>query len=1011
MKLKKVFKWYFLVPSVIILIIILAFLIWFIKPAKTLDIAILDKTTPATSADGESYLGDVENNYRKHLGSNWIADYLKIKNPETDELYDYTTDYYGNKFDDEGKIIKTDKLTSMKKAPDLLYLADSYGIEGNKDKGITAEEMNMISYCNSLGSTIIGEQDILTTGTDSKISSQLQSLFGISSTSWVGRYIYDLADLSDVPYWAPDMYLEKYGVEWRCSGSGILLVSGSGDIIVLEESTDFKSKNLLKIAIADDYKSEFGSKNLNYYNWFELINVEKGTEALAEYTFNLNSTGMENFKPVSSSPTFTAVTRKTTKYGGVNYYFAGDFNDFVTETKPYCFLGADLLYRLISFDKEGDITNFYWNFYEPMMKKIMKDCLDKSSEESKNKNEVNSVPPRIKDNTFEVNVDGKWQNLNLKGFNINGEAPGDKRYSYSNDASFFQTLIKKAEKIGANAIRAYDLYSPEFYRALFEHNSDKDNKKIYLIQSVTTPTNVDKSNIYASINELKNNAKIIVDALHGAGTKVDSVGERKGGVYSFDVSPYILGYVIDTDLTKQQFNNLQSNSLPAFSGEYFSSNGSSSAESLIAELCDYTMSYSVKNYKQMNIVFAKGFTDLISNSLWIENNDSGFNVGNIEIKDSKAINYFGVCYSAFKYDNAVVNYSKKLQKGRADAFDGYLSKIISSTDKPVLIDAFGASTASNTYDKYSDVYGLSELQQSDAIITMHKQIVQNGFLGGLIKDLNDSWVKLSDESAMYTVPEQDSALWHDVTDLEQTTGVLAVESKEPGDVGLDFSTTSERMQNLRLYINPTYLYYTITLDKEVNFDKEELIVGIDTYQRNDGEYYYDKGYFANSLSGMEFVVKFDSKRSAAVYAVPSYSRNGKKVTSTERYKGKYNFVAQLNYGGFSSANTHFFTAGSTISLRIPWAMLNITDPSQRIVIDDKQGSFLHTNRYKTTITSGLIASVLIGEKGTKDTAYIFPESKKSAGYKTYKWLKWETVDYEIKEKESFTRIKTYFEGY
>ena len=91
LKLKKVFKWYFLVSSLIILIIILAFLIWFIKPTKTLDIAILDKTTPATSADGESYLGDVENNYRKHLGSNWIADYLKIKNPETDELYDYTT--------------------------------------------------------------------------------------------------------------------------------------------------------------------------------------------------------------------------------------------------------------------------------------------------------------------------------------------------------------------------------------------------------------------------------------------------------------------------------------------------------------------------------------------------------------------------------------------------------------------------------------------------------------------------------------------------------------------------------------------------------------------------------------------------------------------------------------------------------------------------------------------------------------------------------------------------------
>lgn len=1005
MKRKKLSKWYVIVPSAIIIIAVAMVLIWLIKPAKSLDIAILDKTVPATAADGESYLGDVSNNYRKHIGLNWLTNYMKLKNPETGKLYDYTTDYYGNKIDDQANVIDNNSLTSIKNAPDVLYLGDSYGIENSDDRGIASDEMNTVSYCNSMGSTIIGEQDILTTGTDSKVSSQLQNLFGISYTGWAGRYIYDLADLTDVPYWAPDMYLKKYGVEWRCSGSGILLVSSDGDILVFEESKDFKSKNLLKISIADDYKSEFGSRSLNYYNWFELIQPTKGTETLAEYSFNFNSTGMEKFAPVSSSPVFTAVTRTATKYGGVNYYFAGDFNDFVTETKPYQFIGADLIWRLISFDKEGDVTNFYWNFYEPMMKKILKDCVAKSKDEGQQAIANNENPPRISYNSFEVYSEGKWQPFTVKGFNVNAEAPGDAKYKYSNDVSMFKKLIGEAANMGANTLRAYDLYSPEFYRALFEYNSDKNNTPIYLVQTIKTPTNVDKSSIADCLDLLDKNIEAVINAVHGTG-EIDSFGERNGGVYRFDLSPYLLGYIVDTDLTVAQQNALQKSGLSAYSGTYFESKANG-MEALYAQLCDYAMKYSVDTYKTLNVVLAKGNARLLDGAIWIQPNDITYNLSNITAKGA-AENYFGVCFSAYMYDYPVRNYAAKLKSGHEDAYSGYLDAIHQLSDKPTVIDCFGASTAANTYDDYTDVYGLSEADQGKAIVNMHRAICSEGFAAALIADLNDSWVNVSDGSRAYTVPEQNAAIWHDVTDIGQTTGVLAVESNQPEKAELDFNTSGERMQTMKLMSSPTYLYCTITLNDEIDFDSEELVVGLDTYQRNDGEYYYDKGYFANSLSGLEYVIKFDSKNSAALYTVPSYSRKNKTVTSTESYKANYTFVSQLKYGGFSMANTQFFVTGSTVNIRIPWAMLNVTDPSRRLVIDDKTGAYKTDGQYKTTITSGVIASVLIGEKGTKDTAYIFPDSKESASYKTFKWATWESIDYTITEKDAFAQLKLYF---
>ena len=43
------------------------------------------------------------------------------------------------------------------------------------------------------------------------------------------------------------------------------------------------------------------------------------------------------------------------------------------------------------------------------------------------------------------------------------------------------------------------------------------------------------------------------------------------------------------------------------------------------------------------------------------------------------------------------------------------------------------------------------------------------------------------------------------------------------------------MRKMQLSVNPEYLYVTVALEKEIDYTANELIVGLDTYERNNGE--------------------------------------------------------------------------------------------------------------------------------------------------------------------------------
>ena len=258
--------------------------------------------------------------------------------------------------------------------------------------------------------------------------------------------------------------------------------------------------------------------------------------------------------------------------------------------------------------------------------------------------------------------------------------------------------------------------------------------------------------------------------------------------------------------------------------------------------------------------------------------------------------------------------------------------------------------------------------------------------------------------AKFTASPSTSYLWHNTCDSAQMTGLLALDSEVPDTPGLVLSD-DDLVQSVSMNSDEGYMYITLQLFEEIDYKQNAMFIGIDTYQRNDGEYYYAKDFTPTSLSGMEYSIRFEDKQNAALYVTRNYNRARGSAVTKESYTGDYDKVADLTYGGFTSGDNHFYQTGTTVNIRLPWHWLNVADPSKKLVVSDPS---LDKPQAKTVSTNGALVSVMIGERKEHDLIYGFPVDKHDPGYKVFEWSKWEKVNYSIRQKESYNLLKKYF---
>jgi len=649
---------------------------------------------------------------------------------------------------------------------------------------------------------------------------------------------------------------------------------------------------------------------------------------------------------------------------------------------------------------------------------------------------------------FLVETDGQWKEFYVKGVNIGAALPGYWFTEFPEDKEVYLDWFKKIGEMSANSIRVYTLLPHQFYDALKEYNKKNKENPIWLFQEIWPDENLSDSNYLNSTYEenYKKEIRIVIDAVHG-NARIQQRQGRAFGVYTTDISEYILGYMVGRELEPDEVTKTNEiNHGYSFQGEYFSTgNDANPIEGWLAMNCDYLVSYEVEAYSNehpVSIVSWPTLDPLEHDSEWnvqgnkqLEYNDKvSVDINHIDTESKLNSGFFGSYHIYPNYPDFMNNedsYQKYYDEDGSFRYGGYLQEFIQEHTKyPALVAEFGVPTGMGNAHMNPDGLhhgGLTEEQQGEGIVRMMKTIKEEGYAGGLIFEWMDEWAKKTWMTEPFMIPYERHIFWHNLIDPEQNYGIMAMETIPPEKDEYQ-KNGYQTIKSIAMKHDSSYLYFTIKLARQIDFTKEELRIGIDTYNRQTGEMKFIPDSEIEAPFGMEFELVISSDKTAKLLVNPEYNITNNKFSSVysalgifeemnmminservtkdgQNIAGIYADCSTLNYGDFiDNSNYQWYLDGDNIYVRIPWNRLNFSDPSSMMVIDDSSVvEVLLRDKLKTTKSDGIMVSTLLYNKSNDNMIDLLSTED------PFVWSQWNDVKYKERLKQSYYIIKDYFQ--
>ncbi|MFJ5624628.1 hypothetical protein ACIQD3_18295 [Peribacillus loiseleuriae] len=1034
--IKKRINFRYWVLLFLFMVLVIPFGWWFITPSKDLDIVVLNKTFPVEkNASGEM----IKLDYSKQRGLYWLMGYLGIKNPETNKSYNFSKDYYGN-FLVGGEFVNK-PLQKLTNVPDVIFLSDMYGtgkskINGEEPEGVsglTKDEIGLISTYYAKGTTVIGEYNIAGDPTKPSVSKELEEIFGVNFTGLAGKFFSDLSSSADVPNWIRGIYEQQYGKKWNLTGGGIV-IAGNNRIVVLQRDIGFTGKSI-QIAMTEDNVNHYGTETVDYYNWFEIVKPSEEATVLAWFNLNLTEEGKNQLMPFGLDSQFPAIiaNQSTNQH---SYYLAGDFTDYRGPDKIKQFWGAATLYKYFSVNSEGDLSYFYWHFYVPFMSKLLKEIEPLDQDIFKAVNEVaddgSRLVSKIVDKQFAVYQNGVWKPMYINGVNIGSTVPGDADGTLPNDPAFYTDWFEQIANMNANTIRVYTRLPSVFYRALDTYNYNHPDQLLYLLQNISVDHEPVSGNYLdeAYQSAFEQAVENTVNAIHGK-ANIKKADGKDSDLYVNDVSSYLLGYLVDPELSTDNVALTDAgNSTYQFNGEYVSATVEATPTvAWLASIINKTYQYEQTNYSMQHPTSIVSIPELESlykekyNPIGQLNNISLDITNHMVITDKVTSGFFGA-YDIFPNQPGLMNGETNEAHPSFNGYKEYLNNLMTSQRKyPVLISEFGLSTSGST----------TEDQQGEGLVSLIKIIRDSGAMGGLVYEWADEWGQSSEFTSPLMIPYKHGILWHNTVDPAQNYGIVALDSPIPTDYTMNLRG-SDLLSMLSFTTDESYFYIKAVMNDLPDFNKQKIMIYLDTIDRKNGEYMLAPDVNEN-WSGVEFNINIESQDKADLLVIPNYNASrGSYYSSisatgifermmrqfTPEYVTKSGVKIDATFedgstlipGRFKNSDSHFYFDGNTLNVRIPWARLNFTDPSRLLVLNDEKNKDLLVNTKDTLsvrMTDGIVTSFVVMNKVTNRVDYQFPESVTSSGYRTFTWNTWDVPQVVSRNKTSYDKIKEAFE--
>ena len=658
---------------------------------------------------------------------------------------------------------------------------------------------------------------------------------------------------------------------------------------------------------------------------------------------------------------------------------------------------------------------------------------------------------KVEENKIKLND----KDFTIKAISLTNTIPGIDNIDTKIDKKTYLRWFKQIQDMNINTIRISTIESNTFYKALREYNKSTDNP-LYLIQGIDVGVYEKNSTVDYFDDSLKNtlikDVKTMIDVVHGKRI-ITNNSRYIAGRYFYDVSEWTIAYIIGTewnDVTVE-YTNKHNKGNTTYNGTYVKTTKDATPfERVLAEVGDELLSYESRKYATQKLVsfgntpqtdpfdYDEAITDYFNKFTSIDMN---------HLKQTSKVK--SGLFASYQAYSTYPDYYSLSDIEYEDTYYQYLKSLADYHTIPVIISEFGYSTSRGSQvNALNEDYGngiYTEEAQGDMIIKSINTMMKAGISGFVIREWQDDWSS-STWNTIHSVDVTRSKYWHDVETSSQGYGILSFESgKDKIKVVLDGKKDEwektdivSKEDNLTLSVkyDSTYLYLLIEKDN-LNLDTDSLYIPIDTTKKTGSKTCdFDSLTFNKNA---DFIIKINKEDNSkimvqeryntmrAVYGkkiffIESYEKDGvpKKdsskfediylLTSTQnliRNKESYlieNNVTLVNTGQLTYGTTDYsskeynslsdyYSNDNIIEVRLPWQLLNFSDPSTMKIHDDYYENY--------GVESYSINSINLG----------IGDGSKTINLKEYKLKKWnQTVTYHERLKKSYAIIKDGLKG-
>jgi hypothetical protein len=319
---------------------------------------------------------------------------------------------------------------------------------------------------------------------------------------------------------------------------------------------------------------------------------------------------------------------------------------------------------------------------------------------------------------------------------------------------------------------------------------------------------------------------------------------------------------------------------------------------------------------------------------------------------------------------------------------------------PLLISEYGVPSSRGVAHLQPQGWhhgGVDEVEMARVDARLTREIRESGAAGGIVFAWIDEWFKRNWLVIDYELPPQNTRQWHNVMDAEQNYGILGMYAGEasttplPGGdparwLALPSLMAAERPapgapSRLRVGHDESYVYLAVEFvglpGGVFPWAEKDVVLALDTYSADLGQRTLP-GHLVSGDVGFEFVALFRDTTDADLRVTPDYNpyhgpsviRDGddfgqfarRPVTTLSRRDGRFDslFVitnrsrfardgrfipaqgvnrGRLRFGSAarnSLADWYWEPSAGLLQVRLPWNLLNVSDPSTRTVLHESR---------------------------------------------------------------------------